>query len=71
MIDLIGSIVITFPDGTYAPLRGCEALEIGERGLERLAEGEAVGEVTPRRYFTLTNPVHLRMLADHIEANRW
>lgn len=71
-IDVLGTLRITFPNGTHSPLRGGEVRAYGEAGLENLvAGGQPLEEVTAARHFDLKNPNDLRRLADYIESNRW
>lgn len=65
-------IIVVLSDGsTYSNIRGAEIRILGECALEELEASGNPQDITAARYFNLTNPVHLRMLADHIEENRW
>ena len=65
-------IIVVLNDGsTYSNISGAEVRILGDRALEELSATGNPQHITAARYFNLTNPVHLRMLADYIEENRW
>lgn len=59
--------------GDLVPLRRADVRVYGEAAIEamQLAPQENVSDYTVARIYDLTNPVHLRMLADYIEKERW
>ena len=52
-------------------LRRAEVRVYGEAAIEAMQPHEHPDDHTTVRTYDLTNPVHLRMLADYIEENRW
>jgi hypothetical protein len=53
------------------PLRRAEARVYGEAAIDAMQPHEHPDDHTSARIYDLTNPVHLRMLADYIEKERW
>jgi hypothetical protein len=67
----MNNLIIILNDGeTYSNLPGSAVVLLGDSGLEKLNNGEDIEDIVAARTYDLTNPVHLRMLADHIEKNR-
>lgn len=59
--------------GDLVPLRRADVRVYGEAAIEamQLAPQENVSEYNTARIYDLTNPGHLRALADYIEKERW
>ena len=53
------------------PLRRAEVRVYGEAAINYMQPHEHPDDYTTARIYDLTNPVHLRMLADYIEKERW
>jgi hypothetical protein len=53
------------------PLRRAEARVYGEAAIDAMQPHEHPDEHVTARIYDLSNPVHLRMLADYIEKERW
>lgn len=80
MTDVLSTIFIVNKD-TLLPLRSTQCRVYGEAGAEAVQavkplrraqlRGPAVDEVQAARCYDLTNPAHLRALADYIERERW
>lgn len=65
------NLIILLNDGeTYSNLPGSTVVLLGDTGIERLNNGEDIEDIVAARTYDLTNPVHLRMLADFIEKTR-
>ena len=83
MTDVLSTIfVINKENHTILPLRSADVRVYGEAGAEAVQavkpnptldklRGPAIDEVQAARCYDLTNPAHLRALADYIERERW
>jgi len=55
---------------TFTSTEGTSVCVVTEKDLELLQDGAPLGEWRYLERYDLTNPVHLRMLADRIEKGR-
>ena len=67
----MNNIIAILNDGeTYTSLEGCTVAFLDDRAMELVNQGDAPCDADASEVFDLTNPVHLRMLADHLEKLR-
>jgi hypothetical protein len=64
------AITILNDEETYTNLEGCTVALLGDADLERIDQGASLRTISPQMAFDLSNPVHLRLLADRIERSR-
>ena len=63
-------ITVLNDDDTHTDTAGTKVIVYEASAYNSLLEGQAPGSVKAKFTYDPTNPVHLRMLADHIERNR-
>lgn len=63
---MASTLIVVLNDGeTYSEVAGCEV-----RWLNNVGDDDSPIDAPASLYFNLTNPIHLRMLADCIERER-
>jgi hypothetical protein len=63
-------ITLLNDEETFTSLEGTSVCVLKDDDLALLQDGEPLGEWRYLERYDLTNPVHLRMLADRIEKSR-
>ena len=63
-------ITLLNDEETFTSLEGTSVCVLKDDDLALLQDGEPLGEWRYLERYDLTNPIHLRMLADRIEKSR-
>lgn len=63
-------ITLLNDEETFTSAEGTSICVVDDKNLDLLHAGEPLGEWRYLERYDLTNPVHLRLLADRIEKNR-
>ena len=63
-------IALLNDEETFTSAEGTSICVVDDKNLELLQDGAPIGEWRYLERYDLTNPVHLRMLADRIEKSR-
>jgi hypothetical protein len=63
-------ITLLNDEETFTSAEGTSVCVLTDKDMDLLQDGAPLGEWRYLERYDLTNPVHLRMLADRIEKNR-
>jgi hypothetical protein len=63
-------ITLLNDEETFTSAEGTSICVLTDKDMDMLQDGAPLGEWRYLERYDLTNPVHLRMLADRIEKNR-